>query len=88
MWSQKLSWVIWIFLALLWLNLGIFGHNFTKGPIDFRVMYHHDYSELEAVDDISNHLCILCDDFIEVPEVLFCFFGFLIALFMAAFGLF
>jgi hypothetical protein len=40
-------------------------------------MYHHDYSELEVLGDISNHLCILCDDFIVVPEALFCFFGFL-----------
>jgi hypothetical protein len=47
--------------------LGNFGHSCTAA-IDFGLMYHHDYSELEVVGGISNHLCMLVNGLVAFPE--------------------
>jgi hypothetical protein len=36
----------------------------VHASIDFGLMYHHDYSELEEVGGISNHLCMLGNDLV------------------------
>jgi hypothetical protein len=49
----------------------------VQAAIDFGVMYHYDFSELEVVGGIGSHLCILLlDDIIVVPEGHFCFLDF------------
>jgi hypothetical protein len=47
----------------------------VHAAIDFGLMYHHDYSELEVVGGISNHLCMLGDELV-VFIVAFPFFSF------------
>jgi hypothetical protein len=46
----------------------------VKLCIDFGLMYHHDYSELEVVGGISNHLCMLVDDLVAFPEAHLAYF--------------
>jgi fumarate reductase subunit D len=36
--------------------------------IDFGLIYHHDYSELEVVGGISNHVCMLVEDLVAFLE--------------------
>jgi hypothetical protein len=40
----------------------------VHAAIDFGLMYYHDYSELEVVGGISNHICMLVDDLVAFPE--------------------
>jgi hypothetical protein len=40
----------------------------VHAAIDFGLLYHHDYSELEVVGGISNHLCMLVNDLVAFPE--------------------
>jgi hypothetical protein len=43
-------------------------------------MYYHDYSELEVVGGISNHLCMLRNDLVAFPEAHLGYFRFCRAL--------
>jgi hypothetical protein len=58
----------------IWAILVIVVH----AAIDFGLMYHHDYSELEVIGGISNHLCMLVNNLVAFPEThlgYFCFFS-------------
>jgi hypothetical protein len=79
--------VILDFYHFVFQYLGYFGHS-CKGGLDFGVMYHHDYSALEAVGGIRNHLCILVDDLVVVPEAHFLFILDFLTLCILIFGLF
>jgi hypothetical protein len=48
----------------IWAILVIIVHH----AINFGLIYHHDYSELEVVGGISNHLCMLVNDLVAFPE--------------------
>jgi hypothetical protein len=48
----------------IWFILVIIVH----AAIDFGLMYYYDYSELEVVGVISNHLCMLVNDLVALPE--------------------
>jgi hypothetical protein len=48
----------------------------VHASIDFGLMYYHDYSELEVVGGISNHLCMLVNNLVAFPESHLGYFGF------------
>jgi hypothetical protein len=48
---STLNFNIWAFLVIV-----------VKAGLDYGKMYYEDYSELEVVGGISNHLCMLVDD--------------------------
>jgi hypothetical protein len=48
----------------------------VQAAIDFGLVYYHDYSELEVVGGISNHLCILVNDWVAFPEAHLGYFRF------------
>jgi hypothetical protein len=60
------------------LNFNIWGFLVIVVPhaIDFGLMYYHDYSELEVVGGISNHLCMLVNDLVAFPETHLGYFRF------------